>query len=170
MADDDTRQNLAIAPLPGRQEEAARLVAEDSLTNEEIAAAVGVKRQTVDWWKTKPHFAARVQEHKETFKNRALSEGFADKRERLRVLNMLGVGVLGELAKEGGFYREEVKIAANGEHVAYQVFDKPKHDTLRGYLDDIAQEMGERKTGLELSGDEANPLVLGLLNVELGKV
>lgn len=145
----DTGQNLTI-----RQERAALLVAEDALTDEAIVAEVGITRDTLHRWKKQPAFAAAVSTHIEAFKDRALSEGFADKRERLRVLDMLAKGTLVELAKEGGYFREEVKIAANGEHVSYQVFDKPKHDTLRGYLDDIAKEMGERKAVAE--GDTGN--------------
>lgn len=137
----DALQNLTV-----KQERAALLVAEDELADEVIAAAVGISRETLHQWKKRDPFKARVAEHVEAFRDRALTEGFADKRERLRVLNLLATGTLAELAKEGGFFREEVKIAANGEHISYQVFDKPKHDTLRSYLDDIAKELGDRKT------------------------
>jgi len=146
------------------------LVAEDERTDQDIADSLGIHRDTLEKWKRKPVFAARVRQHREAFKDRALAEGFADKRERVRVLNMLATGTLVELAKEGGYFREEVKIAANGEHVSYQVFDKPKHDTLRGYLDDIAKEMGDRQSKVEVSGDPDKPLVLGLLGVDVGKV
>ena len=146
------------------------MVAEDVLSDEEIAASLGVSRMTLHNWKKKPEFAAEVHLHKESFKDRALTEGFADKRERLRVLNMLSTGVLHELAEAGGFSREEVKIAANGEHVSYQVHDKAKFDTMRGLLDDIAKEMGDRKTVAELTGKDGEALVLGLVGVDLGKV
>lgn len=164
--------SAALVPqkLTHKQARAALLVAEDERTDQEIADAIGIARYTLWEWKKKPHFAARVAEHREAFRARILTEGFADKAERVRVLNMLGGAVLAELAKEGGFFREEVKIAANGEHVSYQVFDKPKHDTLRGYLDDIAKELGERQTKVEVGGDPDNPLVLGLVGVDVGKV
>lgn len=161
----DTGQNLTI-----RQERAALLVAEDALTDEAIVAEVGITRDTLHRWKKQTAFAAAVSAHIEAFKDRALSEGFADKRERLRVLNMLSTGVLAELAEVGGFSREEVKIAANGEHVSYQVHDKAKFDTMRGLLDDIAKEMGDRKTVAEVSGPDGEPLVLGLVGVDVGKV
>lgn len=163
-------QNSTESPLTKKQEDAARLVAEDGQTDQAIADSLGIHRDTLEKWKRRPEFAVRVQQHKENFKDRALSEGFADKRERLRVLNMLSTGVLSELAVVGGFSREEVKIAANGEHVSYQVHDKAKFDTMRGLLDDIAKEMGDRQSKVELSGDAENPLVLGLVGVDLGKV
>lgn len=166
MADEPT-QNYTLST---NQIKAVRLTAEDELTDDEIAAECGITRKSLWSWRQRDDFKAAVAEMIEAFKNRALTEGFADKRERLRVLNMLGAGVLTELAKPGGFFREEVKIAANGEHVSYQVFDKPKHDTLRGYLDDIASEMGERKTIAEVTGKDGEPLVLGLVGVDLGRV
>ena len=162
--------NFTIPALSEREERAALMVAEDTLTDVDIAAQVGITKRSLEFWKKRPAFAARVREHREAFKDRALSEGFADKRERLRVLNMLSTGVLAELAEVGGFSREEVKIAANGEHVSYQVHDKAKFDTMRGLLDDIAKEMGDRKTVAELTGKDGEPLVLGLVGVDVGKV
>lgn len=176
MTDESTRQNLAAPALPSRQEEAARLVAEDDLTNEQIAAKVGVKRQTLDLWKKRPDFIGRVNEHKEAFKNRALTEGFADKRARLQLLNSLTFDLAKDMAEPAtedapkGTYRKEVKIAANGEVVDYVVLDKAKYDTVRGLMDDIAKEMGDRQTKVEVSGDPDKPLVLGLVGVDLERV
>ena len=167
---DEVLQKSTESPLTKKQEDAARLVAEDEQTDQAIADSLGIHRDTLEKWKRRPEFAVRVQQHKENFKNLALTEGFADKRERLRVLNMLSTGVLSELAVAGGFSREEVKIAANGEHISYQVHDKAKFDTMRGLLDDIAKEMGDRKTVAEVSGPDGEPLVLGLVGVDLGKV
>jgi len=161
----ETTQKLTI-----KQQRAALLVAEDERTDEAISAEVGISRYTLHLWKQRPDFIARVAEHRATFRERILSTGFADKTERVRVLNMLSTGVLTELAEAGGFSREEVKIAANGEHVSYQVHDKAKFDTMRGLLDDIAKEMGDRKTVAEVSGPDGQQLVLGLVGVDLGKV
>ena len=60
--------------LTGRQGKAARLVAEDELTDAEIAARVKVGRSTLDRWKRRPAFAARVAEHREAFRARILAE------------------------------------------------------------------------------------------------
>lgn len=48
--------------LSGKQERAAVLVAEDELSNEDIARQCGVTRKTVDRWKTEPEFKARVSQ------------------------------------------------------------------------------------------------------------
>ncbi len=145
MGDEVTRQNLAASTLTGRQEKAARLVAEDGLTNQQIATDCGVKRQTLDLWKLRDDFKARVAEHIEGFKEAALTAGFADKRARVILLDAMATDVATRLRKNG-YVREEVKIAANGEHISYEVFDQPAMAQLRGLLDDIAKELGERKT------------------------
>lgn len=81
-----------------------------------------------------------------------MSSGFAMVHNRVKALDTLAEAVLAELAKPGddespaGFYRKEVKVAANGTAFDQQVFDKAKFDTLRGLLDDLAKEKGARKT------------------------
>ncbi len=152
-----------------KQQRAALMVAEDVLTDEEIAAEAGITRQGLVNWKQKPEFAALVAEHIEAFKDRALVEGFADKRARVQLLNAMTFDVSSKIQKNG-YVREEVRIAANGEHISFEVFDKPMMSELRGLLDDIAKEMGDRKQIAEVSGPDGEPLVLGLVGVDLGKV
>lgn len=55
-------QNVAPFRWTTREERAAGLVAEDTLTNAEIGAAVGVRARTIERWKAHPAFAARVAE------------------------------------------------------------------------------------------------------------
>lgn len=160
----ESLQNLTI-----KQQRAALLVAEDELTDEAIAAEVGITRETLHQWKKRDEFAAVVAAHIEAFKDRALVEGFADKRARVQLLNAMTFDVSSKIQKNG-YVREEVRIAANGEHVSFEVFDKPMMSELRGLLDDIAKEMGDRKTVAEVSGPDGEPLVLGLVGVDLGKV
>ncbi len=75
-----------------------------------------------------------------------MSTGFANTHERVRSLNGLAEAMFTLLAADGGFFREEVKMAANGEHISYQIIDKAKFDILRGLQDDLAKETGGRKT------------------------
>ncbi len=145
MGDEATLQNLTETPLTRRQEEAARFLAEDSISDVVIAERVGVTRQTLHNWGKRPDFAARVAQHKEAFKEAALSAGFADKRARLMLLNAMASDIAAMLQAHGDV-REEIKMAANGEHLSYTVFDQPAVAQLRGMLDDIAKELGERKT------------------------
>jgi hypothetical protein len=45
-----------------RHETAAQLLAEDRQTDERIAAAVGVSRRTIEYWKHRPEIKARISE------------------------------------------------------------------------------------------------------------
>ena len=145
----------AVRKLTNRQIQAALLVAEDALSDEAIASVAGVTRQALVNWKQRPDFKAEVNAQREAFRARIMAEGFADKAQRIKALNGLATAVLFELSREAddlapqGMYRLEKKIRANGEIVEQEVFDKPKADTFRGYLDDIAKELGERKTVID---------------------
>jgi hypothetical protein len=159
----------SLQKLTEKQLRATLMVAEDEKTDEAIAAEVGISRVTLHQWKKKPEFAAEVDAHVEAFKDRALSEGFADKRARIAALNGSAQDILRWLA-ENEYEREEVKVAANGEHVSFKIFDQARYAQFRGALDDIAKEMGDRKTVTELTGKDGEALVLGLVGVDIGKV
>jgi hypothetical protein len=154
--------------LSVREAQAARLVAEDTLTDTQIATTVGVAQRTLERWKKRPPFLARIAEHQDAFKDAALAEGFADKRARIKVLNGTAQDIARWLA-ENDYEREEVKVAANGEAISYKVFDHARYSQLRGALDDIAKEMGDRATRTEITGKDGGPLVL-LAGVETGRV
>lgn len=82
-------QNLATFRWNEAKIKAAILVAEDDLSNQEIAASVGVTRQTLDNWKTHPDFAAQVAHHIEDL-NRAMTRlDIAKKRKRVAQLDTL---------------------------------------------------------------------------------
>lgn len=168
--------NHTRTPLPGRQEEAAALVAADDLTDEEIAAKIGVKKDSIERWKRRDDFSAAVLEYREAFKDAALTSGFADKRARLKALDALAFDLMGDMGKPAtsdepkGTYRKEIKLSANGEAVEYVVYDKAKADSFRGYLDDIAKELGERATRQEITGAGGEPLVLTVVGVDVERV
>lgn len=155
--------------LTAKQAQAARLLAEDEQTDEEIADTLGIARSTLALWKKNPEVTSAITAHVEAFKDRALAEGFADKRARIAALNGSAQDIMRWLA-ENEYEREEVKVAANGEHVSYKIFDQARYAQFRGALDDIAKEMGDRKTVTELTGKDGEPLVLGLVGVDIGKV
>lgn len=177
MASDQLVQpNATAAPLTERQQKAARMVAEDERTDQQIADEIGINKVTLERWKQRPDFAAAVTAQREAFRDRALTEGFADKRARLKALDGLAQDIYRQVAVRGtaddptaGLYREEVKIASNGETVSYQVFDKALLDSLRGLFDDIAKEVGERVTRAEITGKDGGPL-LTVLGVDVERV
>jgi hypothetical protein len=75
-----------ITPFPWstKATEAVQLVADDRLSDEQIAAQVGVVRKTLHNWRQHPEFAARVAEIVEAARAEALRCGVAVKAERIR--------------------------------------------------------------------------------------
>lgn len=65
---------------------AAVLVAEDTLTNEQIAAQIGIKRQTLDYWKRQPIFHQRVEEILVEFRQMVRQRGIAVMENRVAAL------------------------------------------------------------------------------------
>ncbi len=70
-----------------RMEEATLLVAQDELSNEKIAARVGVCRQTLQVWKRTPRFAARVQELRDAMAEAVKGRGIVERENRVAALN-----------------------------------------------------------------------------------
>jgi hypothetical protein len=85
-----------------------------------------------------------------------MATGFANVHERVRSLNVMAEAMFTLIAADGGFFREEVKMAANGEHISYQIIDKAKFDILRGLHDDLAKETGGRKTIIDATIKDAD--------------
>lgn len=75
--------NLPV--LSTRMEKAARLVAEDDLTDENIAVEVKISKRQLENWKQLPEFRARVKEHITQITEQILSSGYCriDKRVEL---------------------------------------------------------------------------------------
>jgi Helix-turn-helix of insertion element transposase len=76
-----------------KREKAAQLVAEDYLSDEKIAAEVGIGRSTLGRWKIDRRFLTRVQKIAAAYAKRALKHGLAQKECRLAVLNDLHQGI-----------------------------------------------------------------------------
>lgn len=144
MAGEDEAIGQNRTGLSVKQERVALLVAEDELTDEQIAEDAGVARSTLALWKLRPAIVVRVAEHVEAFKDRALSNGFADKRARIKELDAMGADLLAKLRK-GDYEREDVKLSATGQQVKVWLVDNPTIAQVRGIFDDIAKEVGDRK-------------------------
>ncbi len=71
----------------GQREEAALLVAQDELSNEEIAARLRVSRQSLQTWKTTLEFAARVRELVTAMAEAVKGQGIAERQNRVAALN-----------------------------------------------------------------------------------
>jgi hypothetical protein len=65
------------------------LLAENELSDQEIAKTLGIGRATLSRWKTDPEFAAQVGDHIGEIKARMLRRAIAKKEKRIDVLNDL---------------------------------------------------------------------------------
>lgn len=60
------------------------LVAQDELPDKQIAEAVGISERTLERWKRRPEFMARVQEHVAAWREAVRNEGIAVKEARIK--------------------------------------------------------------------------------------
>ena len=122
-----------------------------------------VTRQQVDHYrKTR---AVSLEEIKESEEVSALKIGLALKEIRVEKLNLLGERLLEDLlGREDSdrLWLDQVKGIGshdNYERIEYQEFNKSEVDALRGVLDDIAVEVGDRIKKVDATSD-GKPLQL----------
>jgi hypothetical protein len=155
--------------LTQRMERAALLVAEDQQTNEAIAAAVGVKRQTVDWWKRKPAFTARVEALRQQFREAIAQEGIAHQQNRINALNerwRLMQQVIAARAADvtmTGAGHETGLLVRTYKPGKYRNLEEYKVDAgllaeLRAHELQAARELGQLVEKRELTGKDGGPL------------
>src|SRR6266446_4822917 len=72
-----------------KREKAAQLIAQDHLSDEKIAAEVGISRRTLARWKAEQKFIARVEQITTVYADSVLRHGLPRKTRRLAVLNDL---------------------------------------------------------------------------------
>jgi hypothetical protein len=93
---------------------AAILVAEDDLSDVEIAESVGVARSTLSEWKAHPEFAAQVGDHVGQLQVGMLKLSIAKKRKRLKVLNDLHEKLLAVIEERSAEYGDEAPGTKTG--------------------------------------------------------
>lgn len=82
-------QNGTEKSLTGNQRRAAVLTAEDEISDEAIAAQLGIGRTTLNRWREIPAFRLAVAEHTDAMERDAFRRAIARKRERVKVLDSL---------------------------------------------------------------------------------
>jgi hypothetical protein len=80
-------QNVTAFRWSEKSERAAGLVAQDALTDEAIAADVGIARRTLERWKLDPAFAGRVAALVAEFAAAVKAEGIANRQNRVAALD-----------------------------------------------------------------------------------
>lgn len=149
------------------------LVAEDDLSNADIAAAVGVARQTLDLWKLRPEFKARAAEHVAELEAAVSRYAVAKRRKRVAIIQgqvdrLLGVieeravGMAGVSFGTGtGLLVHQTKVVGTGQN--QQTIDEYVVDTgtlkeLREHLKQAAQEVGQWSDKQEVTGANGGPI------------
>ena len=124
-----------------------------------------VSRQQVDYYRKTRH--AKIEEIKQEYESRALSEGLARKSVRIDKLKKLAKKMETDLFDNNLTWLEDKKGVGSGtvaEIYDFLRFNKAEIDAYRDVLDDIAKELGGRVVKSELSWQDGKPLVIEFVN------
>lgn len=174
MAVSDGAENFRPLQWSKRHEQAAVLVADDRLTDEQIAEQIGISARMLYIWKAHPEFAAKVSEHVEKFAAVTLKRGIARRERRVEALNdrwKRMLRVIDERAEDPdishvaggttGLIVHDVKGVGKGDD--FQLIDIYGVDTgllkeLREHEKQAAQELGQWTEKQEHTGKDGAPL------------
>lgn len=121
----------------GNKRRAAELVAQDQLTDAEIAKECGVHKVTLERWKQYPEFAERVNEIKTEIAAQLRAEGIANKRNRLAAYQRRW-DLLEQVRAERGADPTMAAVAGGTTGVLVRDIKLVKH------IDDSDPETGQR--------------------------
>lgn len=159
---------MALQNHTKKHDKAALLLAEDELTDEQIAAEVGIHRTTLAKWKRDPTFAGLIGDQVGRLNAGMLRLPIAKKRERLKTLNMLhqrAMQVIEDRAKDmdgeatatgTGLLVRQTKIVRNGDDVTVQreyAVDVSLMREIRALEEQAAKELGQWVDKREVSGE-----------------
>jgi hypothetical protein len=154
--------------LTAKHQTAAVLVAEDRLTDEQIASEVRVHRATLAKWKQQPEFIASVSGHTSRLTEQALECGIARREVRLSVLQEAHSKLLRLIderaaapemqhvpgGKTGLLVRTEkiVGVGAGARTIEEFSFDASVVRELRSLHERAAKELGQEVERREVGG------------------
>jgi hypothetical protein len=178
-------QNLTENPVSawwtGNRSKAVQHAAEDILTDEQIAAAVGVTRQTIATWRKHPEFEARRRELVAEMQERARQEGLGRLDVRMARYARRAASldlIVTERADDpdmqdvpggkSGFLVRQFKSIGTGPN-ARQVeeyhFDAALSREMRELEKQAAQDAGQWSEKQEISGAEGGPVIIRAIEV-----
>lgn len=159
---------------------AARLLAEDFLSDERIAAEVGINRTTLHNWKKNPDFQGWVADFQEDIYQKMMRLPIAKKTSRIAKLNEMERRlqlIIDERADanidapggKSGYLAKSIKSVGYGKQtqvVEEVAFDAPLFKEQRAILEQAAKELGQLTDKTELTGAGGGPLVITELVVD----
>jgi len=107
----------------------------------------------------------KLAEITERAEDSALKRGFAVRENRVAALDTLAATMYRELTTAGAdnkLWLKDVKAVGSGDGqtiVDFEQFNAAEVQQFRGVLDDLAKEVGDRKTKLEHTGKDGTPLM-----------
>lgn len=160
-----------------QREKAAKLAAEDVLSNEQIASAIGVTRRAIDYWRIAPEFQTRVTEivaaYADAIKDAGIANlqnrvaGYNDRWDRMhRVIEARAVELAAVPGGETGLLVHTYKMAGGREPI---VMDEYAVDTgllaeMRATEKQAAQELGQWTEKQEVTGKGGKPIAVAAFN------
>jgi hypothetical protein len=115
-----------------------------------------VLRSQVDYYRKSR--SVKLKKLKEEGETDALMTGLALKDKRVEVLQKLADKMIADLMPEDDTTNKRWLLQVKGiggmmnfERVEYYEFNKGEFDTLRGVMDDIARELGQRAPGVQVN-------------------
>ena len=101
MSEEEKVQEMTGKPLSKKMEKAARLLAEDRLTDVQVAAECQISESSLYRWKKREDFIARVHEMLQAYSSRALGTGIANRVRRIENLKLLNDKMLTIISERG---------------------------------------------------------------------
>ncbi len=154
-------ENVRI--LNAKQARAAALLAEDELTDAEIAAEAGVTDRTLRRWKEQPEFLDAITEHTQRVQSAMLRLDIAKRHKRVKVLNDLHSKQLdlmearaqqyaGIPGGDTGLIVRQLKVTSEGV-VEEFVFDRALVSEIRAVQEQAASELGQKVDKVAINGE-----------------
>ena len=177
------QHNAAEFPWTRKRERAVLDVAEDVLTNEQIASKLGVNRSTLDRWKMHPEFRLRVQEHLAATREAIRAEGIAHRQNRVdalhdrwdklqQVIDARGDEYDGVTPGGGtGLIVRQIKsigVGENNQVVEEYVIDTGLLSEMRAHEKQAAQELGQWTEKREHIGIEGSDIRVSVIDYRAG--
>lgn len=157
-----------------RAEQAAKLVADDTLSNDQIAEHLDINQRTLTRWKQHPDFQARVQSHLDAVRAAIRAEGIALKQNRVDALNTRWEAMQRVIEERGaseemaevpggrtGLIVKQLKSIGFGENntvVEEFVVDTGLLRELRAHEQQAAQELGQWIEKKDIGSDPNRPV------------
>lgn len=143
------------------RERAAYLLAEDALTDTEIAREVGISRETLNQWKRRAEFQERMSEHIAKLGLALLDQGIARKRNRIARLQRIvdriehvieARAASAEIDEEAsGMVASKPIFSALGDLEREYKFDAALVREYRATLEQAAKELGQLTEKVEVA-------------------